>query len=842
MILIRVNERIFNLPASHGELCFGSSEVWVTSQSAANVPLLSKRTCSSKTTSVRNEAHNKHGNQISKIVLNSCSFLPAFEGSELVVSDHGMTENGNHGGSTFEETDSLALFIGPADFGTGTPNKANQVDLASTLALLFGVPIPMNNVGMLMPETFKSFTALPLQKRLIGKGKYVLDLDDDTEPHIKQGEALKTFCASLQGLSAPLTTWIGESVEPASTIDQQLRLLELNSWQLLRLLQAQLPGLVCENFLCDSFWDDKSERTRGYSSLEENFCCLFMRAADLHRSWKSREEKRSACEDNCHSTVVAYHDFLRTARKQVFSEQNNQFSSVNNDLSRWHLDDIFILVHIVTRTEKNTSATVDSKTNNYIHICSILVILISGRILGGWHQGGVNWTNLPDISKWLEQMGSTYIKLFQLVSVIILINISLVSPIVAAARELNACTISLPTRLDDGAGSSSNPTPIQTRLENFSNPTRVIRLADGGWTLSSRTPMSSLGDGGASTCETIPIVAMKKGRNFLNQMEKIRLDDESGATSSNPTRNTCSDTFWTRCPYCYHMYEFLKDYKGCSLRCPNEKCKREWQALPIIGPSPPPEVADKGEYICSDFSTLGTQGNYLSSQFFKKKDDVEYIEISSSSDEVEEVGNERKEESLRAEDELVQINVDEVNNNNVGVENTIENNYNFLANDDIFDLGNVLWPGEPANENYNNALPNDDFDMDNVLWPGEQANENNNNNAWANDDFDMGNVLWGEQANENNDNIWANDDFDMGNVLWGEQTNENSDNVVANDMGNVLGGEQTNENNNAEGNGNAGGENTQNNNDDESVMGEDLVALFQDGSDKGAQDLDALFR
>ncbi|PHT97833.1 hypothetical protein BC332_33238 [Capsicum chinense] len=414
-------------------------------------------------------------------------------------------------------------------------------------------------------------------------------------------------------------------------------------------------------------------------------------------------------------------------------------------------------------------------------------------------------------------------------------------------RSPNPTTIQ--TRLDDGAGSSSNPTPIQTRLENFSNPTRVIRLADGGWTLSSRTPMSSLGDGGASTCETIPIVAMKKGGNFLNQMEKIllddgsgasssnptkrtRLDDGSGATSSNPTRNTCSDTFWTRCPYCYHMYEFLKDYKGCSLRCPNEKCKREWQALPIIGPSPPPEVADKGEYICSDFSTLGTQGNYLLSPFFKKKDDVEYIEISSSSDEVEEVENERKEEFLRAEDELVQTNVDE---------NTIENNDNVLANDDIFDLGNVLWPGEQANENYNNVLPNDDFDMDNVLCPGEQANENNDN-VWSNNDFDMGNVLWGEQTNENNDNIWANDDFDMGNVLWGEQNNENNDNVVANDMGNVLGGEQANENNNAEGNGNAGGENTQNNNDDESVMGEDLVALFQDGSDKGAQDLDALFR
>ena len=30
----------------------------------------------------------------------------------MVVSDHGMTESGNHGGSSYEETDSLALFVG----------------------------------------------------------------------------------------------------------------------------------------------------------------------------------------------------------------------------------------------------------------------------------------------------------------------------------------------------------------------------------------------------------------------------------------------------------------------------------------------------------------------------------------------------------------------------------------------------------------------------------------------------------------------------------------------------------------------------------------------------------
>ncbi|CAH9144928.1 unnamed protein product [Cuscuta epithymum] len=47
----------------------------------------------------------------------------------LVVSDHGMTGSGNHGGSSYEETDSLALFIGPRNFGgiKVTHNKVNQV-------------------------------------------------------------------------------------------------------------------------------------------------------------------------------------------------------------------------------------------------------------------------------------------------------------------------------------------------------------------------------------------------------------------------------------------------------------------------------------------------------------------------------------------------------------------------------------------------------------------------------------------------------------------------------------------------------------------------------------------
>lgn len=69
------------------------------------------------------------------------------------------------------------------------------------------------------------------------------------------------------------------------TDDKKLRALELNSWQLFRLLQAQLPDLSCSV--------DKDGR--GYEigecdgNMEEIFCCLYVKAASLHKSWKSSQ-------------------------------------------------------------------------------------------------------------------------------------------------------------------------------------------------------------------------------------------------------------------------------------------------------------------------------------------------------------------------------------------------------------------------------------------------------------------------------------------------------------------------------------------------------------------------
>ncbi|CAA3026013.1 uncharacterized protein LOC111381199 [Olea europaea var. sylvestris] len=53
-------------------------------------------------------------------------------------------------------------------------------------------------------------------------------------------------------------------------------------------------------------------------------------------------------------------------------------------------------------------------------------------------------------------------------------------------------------------------------------------------------------------------------------------------------------TFWTACPYCYHMYEYPSVYTDCTLRC--QKCKRAFQAVAI--PSPPPIADGQEQYFC----------------------------------------------------------------------------------------------------------------------------------------------------------------------------------------------------------------------------------------------------
>jgi ethanolaminephosphotransferase len=84
----------------------------------------------------------------------------------VLCGDHGMNDGGNHGGSAPGETSPALVFISPKlkklsrsepcptdpsqDFDYYA--KVEQSDVAPSIASLLGVPVPLNNLGVMIPD------------------------------------------------------------------------------------------------------------------------------------------------------------------------------------------------------------------------------------------------------------------------------------------------------------------------------------------------------------------------------------------------------------------------------------------------------------------------------------------------------------------------------------------------------------------------------------------------------------------------------------------------------------------------------------------------------------------
>ncbi|KAJ6120233.1 GPI ethanolamine phosphate transferase 2 [Penicillium sp. IBT 18751x] len=84
----------------------------------------------------------------------------------VLCGDHGMNDAGNHGGSSAGETSPALLFISPRLQALGIQHESpveplndlqyyqtvEQADITPTLAGLLGMPIPLNSLGVFIPE------------------------------------------------------------------------------------------------------------------------------------------------------------------------------------------------------------------------------------------------------------------------------------------------------------------------------------------------------------------------------------------------------------------------------------------------------------------------------------------------------------------------------------------------------------------------------------------------------------------------------------------------------------------------------------------------------------------
>lgn len=68
-------------------------------------------------------------------------------------------------------------------------------------------------------------------------------------------------------------------------------------------------------------------------------------------------------------------------------------------------------------------------------LCTVLIVLVSGRVIRAWHQGGINWVHFPDISKLLVQADSSIIKFLQTISVLAVVALYSVSLMLLRIRS-----------------------------------------------------------------------------------------------------------------------------------------------------------------------------------------------------------------------------------------------------------------------------------------------------------------------------------------------------------------------------------------------------------------------
>ncbi|MBA0570176.1 hypothetical protein Golob_003860 [Gossypium lobatum] len=141
-----------------------------------------------------------------------------------------------------------------------------------------------------------------------------------------------------------------------------------------------------------------------------------------------------------------------------------------------------------------------------------------------------------------------------------------------------------------------------------------------------------------------------------NEFKAHCLKQEKGAANETKSEDDKS-TFWTVCPYCYHMYEYEKKYEDCCLVC--QTCRKGFHGLAVA--APPEHVLMNGEvreyYWGYGFFPLG----YFGDVFLRDKKQVGegdngkkpvVVEISDDSDDekkgmdVKDVGGNVKAENL----------------------------------------------------------------------------------------------------------------------------------------------------------------------------------------------------
>lgn len=141
----------------------------------------------------------------------------------VLAGDHGMTNSGNHGGSSAGETSPALVFLSPKlrnlpTYGKESPlparedfhfyERIEQSDIAPTLAALLGFPVPRNNLGCLIPVFQLLWPDMRDKlKLLLGNARQILGIVKASAPAGTFDGQLKKCVGGKEGMDKLACDW-----------------------------------------------------------------------------------------------------------------------------------------------------------------------------------------------------------------------------------------------------------------------------------------------------------------------------------------------------------------------------------------------------------------------------------------------------------------------------------------------------------------------------------------------------------------------------------------------------------------------------------------------------------
>lgn len=155
------------------------------------------------------------------------------------------------------------------------------------------------------------------------------------------------------------------------------------------------------------------------------------------------------------------------------------------------------VLHNLVSNETISPGTKSTRQGMLEQSLEVAGILLLGRLLQAWHRGGVNWTHLPDIAKWIDTAGvgvSTSIRYAALCFVTISSIVLILSPaprtlfrrVVAFSICLSASLIFIYVRSTSAGGTSSAdalPTLAAQAVFGVLGITALCTLVISPWTV-----------------------------------------------------------------------------------------------------------------------------------------------------------------------------------------------------------------------------------------------------------------------------------------------------------------------------------------------------------------------